>query len=162
MRTRGAADLKAIARDLRVAGSPGARGLQGKLRRNITAAMLPMKQEVQRNAFNIPAKGPGHTGLRVALMKATRIRIAPASRKTAVALIVDGKNMPAGQQSLPVLMEGERNWRHPVFGDREDWKPQQSHPFVAPAIPKYTAKAAAAIDHACDEIAAQLTRKGGL
>lgn len=154
----GVRQMRDVARDLKRAGTP-ARGLNAKLRRNINSAVAPMKQEVQRNAFAIPAKGTaGSTGLRVALMRATRIQINTGTRSLGVRLIVDGKRMPAGQEALPMLMEGEKRWRHPVYGNREVWRDQASHPFVAPAIPKYTVAAAKGIDAALAETAAELTR----
>jgi len=154
----GSEQMRAVARDLRAAGSP-ARGLRSKMRRNITVAMTPMKKQVQANALAIPVKGPESSGLRVALAKATRISITPGGRNISVALVVDGKKMSEGQQSLPAAMEGEgRPWRHPVFGDDEVWVRQASHPFVAPAILPTVLAAERGINAAVDATVIQLVR----
>lgn len=153
----GSQQLRAVSRDLRAAGTP-ARGLNSKLRRGLVAAMAPMVAEVRRNAFNIPATGDTSSGLRVSLMRATRARIATAGRNVTVGLIVDGKKMPQGQEGLPGLMEGERRWRHPLFGDTEHWYGQKSHPFVGPAIPSTVLRAEAGVNAAIRATQTALTK----
>jgi len=37
---------------------------------------------------------------------------------------------------LARLMEGPQPWRHPVFGNRNVWRRQFAHPFLAPALLK--------------------------
>lgn len=158
MPVTGSDQMRAVARDLRVAGTP-ARGLRSKLRRNLTVAMTPMKVEVQSNALSIPVNGDGRsTGLRAMLAKATRIRIATAGKNVTVGVIVDGSKMPVKQQALPQLVEGEKKWRHPVFGDTGTWVDQPSHAIVAPAIPKTVLAAAAGVDAALAQTALELSR----
>jgi hypothetical protein len=154
---RGSQEMRGIARDLRAAGP----AVRRRFRANVTAAMQPMKADTQANARAIPAKGPRSTGLRDALAAATRIQISTAGRNARVRLIVDGKKMPTGQQALPQLMEGERVWRHPDFGNRQTWVTQPSHPFVAPAVLKNLPGVDRAVDAALKETAEQLA-KGGL
>jgi hypothetical protein len=154
---RGPSEMRGIARDLRAAGS----AMRRRFRSNVTAAMQPMKQQTQVNARAIPVKGPRSTGLREALAAATRIQINTAARNTRIRLITDGKRMPAGQQALPTLMEGERKWRHPDFGNRGTWVTQDPHPFMAPAILRHLPGVDRAVDAALKQTAEQLA-KGGL
>lgn len=150
--------MRAVARDLRAAGTPG-RGLRSKMKKNLTVVMTPMLLEVKANAASMPAKGPKSTGLRAALVKASRIRILTAGKNVTVGVIVDGAKMPTGQASLPGAVEGDgKPWRHPLFGDDKNWYPQASHPMVAPAIPGTVVAAAAGIDAALEETALELLR----
>lgn len=152
--------MRDLALDLARAGDPG-KGLSRKLRRNLTAATRPIKTDAQANARAIPAHGRNHTGLRDALARATRISIAASRRTTSVRLIVDGKRMPAGQQSLPPIVEGlgrRGRWRHPVFGDRSTWVQQDTHPFVTPAVHKHLPEVQASVLSALAEIDAELRR----
>lgn len=156
MPSLGARQLREVARDLQVAGSP--RGLRYRLRRNIVAAVDPMKKQVQSNALAIPVHGTATTGLRAAIAKATRVSIKSSSRNVLVRLMVDAKRMPAGQQSLPRLMEGERRWRHPVYGNTNTWVTQAAHPYFAPAIPEHLPGVAAGVEAAVDETARILAK----
>lgn len=132
------------------------------MRRNITAAMTPMKKAVQANALSIPVHGDVSTGLRVALSKATRIQILGAGANIGVRLIVDGKKMPKGQESLPGYVEGDakKPWAHPVFGphNSKTWVTQPSHPIVAPAIPKTVIAAERGVRAAVEQTAVQLEK----
>lgn len=157
--SRGARDLRAVSRDLQAAAGP--RGLRAELRRNIVAAVQPMKKQVQRNAFNIPAKGPDHTGLRVRIMRAVTIKIRFTARTTLVRLWVDPAKMPDGEKKLPVYMEGEKKWNHPVYGphDSETWvNGQPAHPYFAPAIPAHLPGVNAGVVAAVDTTAAKLSK----
>jgi len=42
-----------------------------------------------------------------------------------VRVMVNRAALPEGKGRLPVLMN-RGAWRHPVFGDRENWQPQSS------------------------------------
>lgn len=129
---QGARDLAQLARDMREAGDP--QKLRRDLRRDIAAAMKPMKQAVQANERAIPAHGPRHTGLRDDMVKATRIRVLAGSSRAEVKLEVAPARMPAGKRKLPSYMEGRGRWRHPVFGDRDRWVSQSGHPYFWRAV----------------------------
>jgi hypothetical protein len=137
---RGANQLRAVGADLRRAGAPG-RGIRSKMRRNLVAAALPVKLAAQRAALEIPTSGTGHTGLRQALAKATQIRVVTGGKNVVVRVWVNPARMPAGQQSLPGLMEGLGKWRHPVFGT-DTWVDQASHPYFQHATEVAGIKAA--------------------
>jgi hypothetical protein len=163
MSVSGARELRQVSRDLARAGSPG-RGIRSKLRKEIVKAVEPMKKQVQSNAVSIPVKGTsGSTGLRGQIAKATRVQVKSFGRDTRVTLKVDGKKMPAGKGKLGVYMEGSDGrrkaaWRHPLFGDREVWVPQDSHPYFAPAIPPHLAQVNSAVIALCDATSAELLK----
>lgn len=129
------------------------------MRRNIVAAMQPMRASAQDNARSIPAHGPKSTGLRASLAAATKTRVALGARVTRVRLITDGKLMPAGQASLPTLMEGKKRWRHPVpHGNSNTWVSQDAHPYMAPAVARHLPTVGRAVAAAVDETAAKLSK----
>lgn len=129
---QGARDLKDLAHRLKDAAAPAR--LRRDLRRDIAAAMKPMKQAVQANERAIPAKGPRSTGLRGDFVRATRIRVIASSARAEVKLEVAPSRMPAGKRKLPVYMEGRGRWRHPTFGNRDNWVSQQGHPYFWRAV----------------------------
>lgn len=155
---KGADQLRAVGGSLRKAGSPG-RGIRSKMRRNLVAAALPVKVAAQDSALSIPAAGPASTGLRSSIARATQIRIVTGGVNVVVRVWVNPARMPAGQQSLPALMEGLSKWRHPTFSEDEGWVTQPAHPYFAPAVELAGLKAAqkAAIS-AVSETAAEIER----
>lgn len=159
VRVVGAEKLAALARDLKAAGTEG-KGLRLALLRQLRVIAKPIQTDVQRNAFNIPAKGPATRGLRVAIMRATRTKVSTSGRTSSVTVIVDPAKMPDGMQGLPALMEGPKKWRKPVFGNKEVWEDQPTHPYVAPAATKHQNDASIAALAAIDEVAAKLNRGG--
>lgn len=155
---RGAEQLQALARDLRAAGDPG-KGLRRELRKNITQAVKPMQAAVQSKAEAIPTTGSGHTGLRAAIAKATRIRTS-VSQKAQVTLEVAPSRMPSGQRSLPARMDGRGRWRHPVFGNRNVWVNQASHQYFWPAVAPHIQGVRQAVIEAVERTINRLARKG--
>lgn len=156
VRVTGADQLRAVARDLALVGD--GKVLRKRLRHNITLAVQPMKKDVQAAALAIPAQGSVVTGLRAALARATRLRIRGGGPNTMVRLEVAPSRMPAGQQSLPALMEGVRPWRHPLFGNTNDWYPQAAHPFFGPAVKRNIGKVELAVLAAVEQTAAEVNR----
>jgi hypothetical protein len=63
---------------------------------------------------------------------------------TPLAYLFEIGNEKGGKEGLP------GTFRHPVFGDREDWVSQQKHPFLTPAVAKN-------IGHVTDRVEAALT-----
>jgi len=126
------------------------------MRRNIVAAVEPMKKQVQSNALAIPSKGHGSTGLRASIAEATKVKVTAGARVSRVRLQVDAAKMPVGQGALPRLMEGERKWRHPVYGG--PWVPQDAHPYFAKAVAQHLPGVQAGVLKAVDQTAAELSR----
>lgn len=147
VRIQGADQLRLLSRELRAAGEEGKR-LRSRLRRNIAAATRPMKADVQQRARAIPARSAPMTGLREALAKATKIRIATAGRDISVRLQVNHR--------LAAQVDGQEKWRHPVFGNRNNWVTQPPHPFFTPATRSAFPRTQAAVIAAINETAAEL------
>lgn len=128
----GGEQLRALGVRLRAAGDGGGQ-LRRRVRRNIVAAVKPMREDVRRHIDDIPTHGDKHTGLRKAMRDATRIRVATGARNTVVSLEVDRRKMPKGKANLPAYMDGKDGpfgrWRHPVYGNKTNWVTQESHPY---------------------------------
>lgn len=157
IRITGADQFKALARDLRAAGSEG-HGLQLSLLKNLRVIAKPIQSDMQRSYFALPAKGPATTGLRTALMRAVRTSVIASGSSPSVKVIVDPKKLPAGQQGLPPLVEGDEKWRHPVYGHTDVWVNQDPHPVVGPVAAKHQNDAQIAALAAVEETIAKLEK----
>jgi hypothetical protein len=69
-----------------------------------------------------------------------------------VGIEINSSRMPSGQMSLPLMMEGVKIWRHPLFGDREHWYTQDSHPYFYQAVAMYGPASRLAIERALEQI----------
>jgi hypothetical protein len=134
IRANGARRFADAARQLRAVDPK----LKNSLTRRIRAAGKPIVQDVRAAVLAAPAKGPRHTGLRAAIAKAVTIATSTSKGNPGIRFRVPGNRMPSGQRSLPPYFEGYRgNWRHPVFGNREVWVPQDAHPYFYPTIRRH-------------------------
>lgn len=118
--------------------------IKKRFRKELRAAAAPLVPAVRASIRSIPSKrGYSPDGLRGRMVKATRLEVKTVGKSAGVAIRVDGRKMPSGQKRLPPLMEGEgvqrgrrvdTRWRHPVFGNRNVWVQQDSHPYFFPVV----------------------------
>ncbi|MGO1049781.1 hypothetical protein [Crossiella sp. CA198] len=74
------------------------------------------------------AKAQAGSGLRASVSRAIRTHIRASGRPTAAVRIKVERNLlPPDQRKLPGHME-KGSWRHPVFGNQENWVGQTSTP----------------------------------
>jgi hypothetical protein len=165
-----------LARKLRDAGR---KDLRSALRKRISEAGKPVVEEVrtavrdlrvtsshgggtaQRRGFTVSraktAKAADRArrraaGLRETVARATRLQITAKG----VRFLVDSKQLPADQRSLPRHLDSDKGWRHPVFGNRSVWVSQKGGPYFATTIKKRAPAFRQAIVDAMDEITAEL------
>lgn len=120
-------DLRRISRELRRMDSPE---IKKRFRKELRAAARPLVPKVRAAIRATPSsRSYSADGLRGLMVKATRLEIKTASREAGVAIRVDGRKMPAHMKSLPAMVEGTKRWRHPVFGNRENWVDQRKEPY---------------------------------
>lgn len=139
-------ELRAVARRLRTADPSLRRKLPAGLRR----AARPGLAELRRAARGIPADGPKSRGTR-RLMAANTVLSARAS-----GVQYRGKPLPGDRRALPVLFEGLRPWRKPLFGDRERWYPQAAHPWFYPTAGRQEGRFRRACEQVIDDVIAEL------
>lgn len=71
----------------------------------------------------------GQPDLRKLLAKSVRVEVRRSGKQAGARLRVDGRRMPDGMKAIPGYWEGTRpRWRHPTFGNRDNWVAQQGHP----------------------------------
>jgi hypothetical protein len=136
------------------------------VKKRLKTAAEPVVEEVKRAALAIPAKNGearvsrkkrGESqGLRVSLANATISDINPTKKGAILKIRVStSKFMSASgrPRTLPYYMEGRRKraWRHPVFGNRENWVEQKSHPFLGVTVLPHKMKFAGEVTQALDE-----------
>ena len=148
-------DLARISRELRRMDDAE---IKRRFRRELRAAGAPMVPAVRASIAAIPVKGTsGSTGLRRRLQRATRLMVRTSGRQAGVRVIVDPKRMPDHQKSLPQMMEGVRPWRHPVYGNREVWRSQESHAYFFPVVDRMGAASRVAANRVIKSIERDIT-----
>lgn len=154
MRISGLGQLTALSRAVKQAGGPEmAKSLNAGLRK----AVRPALNAVRQSARSIPAKGPNHTGLRREIAKALTMK-ATGKRVT---VYVNPKRMSPGKGSLPSRLDGPAAFRHPVFGDTDDWVSQDAHPWFTPVMNSQLPRVQGEIQQVCEDVMNDLARKVG-
>jgi hypothetical protein len=164
-----------VAKKLREAGR---KDLRSALRKKISGAGKPVVEEVrtavrdlrvtshgggaaQRRGYNVgrakSSKAADRAsrraaGLRDTVARATRLQITAKG----VRFLVDSKQLPQDQRSLPRHLDSDKGWRHPVFGNRNNWVSQKGGPYFANTIKKRAPTFRQAIVDAMDEITTQI------
>jgi hypothetical protein len=168
-----------LAKRMRQAGTQG-QGLRRQLRQRISEAGQPVVDDVKVAVLDLHVTSTGHGGgqaqrrkfkasrartekardralrkggsLLQAMASATKLQITAKG----IRIIVNSKQLPADQQSLPRHLDSAKGWRHPVFGNREVWVAQKGGPYFADTIKKKAPQFREAIVKAMDDIQQQL------
>ena len=85
------------------------------------------------------AKAVAGAGLRESIANATSGSISTGSRATGVSVTwkVRAAKMPNSQRKLAKAFNSAKGWRHPIFGNREDWVTQHGSPYFDAVIKKH-------------------------
>jgi hypothetical protein len=129
-----------------------------ELRKELAKAARPFVPRVRAAIYNIPTTGTRHTGLRILIADAVEPYAYIYYNIAAVGVRVSTQKMPSGKKSLPLMMDGRKIWRHPVFGDDENWVTQEPHPYFEEGMAGYGPAAQLAVDRAVDSIARVLNQ----
>lgn len=134
--------LRQMMRDLRELEN--GKEIAKRLRRGLRKAAKPMVPAVRRSVLALPSRGENaareRDSLRRSIAKATQVRVKTAGARPHVAVWVNPKRMPEGQENLPAYLEGLRpfhRWRHPVYkreGRNTAWVTQPPKPYFYRAI----------------------------
>lgn len=139
-------ELREVARRLRTTDPNLRRRLPPALRR----AARPGLAELRRAALAIPAEGPKSRGTRRLIAANTVLSVRAAGVR------YRGKPLPGDRRALPVLFEGLRPWRKPLFGDRDRWYPQSPHPWFYPTAARQEGRFRRACEQVIDDVIADL------
>lgn len=148
--------------------------LKKALRKNITVLAKPIVADVKAAELAIPSQG-GEAGggrkkkgeilgLRAALANATKSDFNTTGRGAVIHIRVSSSKFMAVSgrpRSLPYYMEGrrKRKWRHPIFGNKENWVEQSPHPFLAVTVLKHKDKFVDGVADAVNEALGQIDHK---
>jgi len=134
--------------------------------RELSKAARPFAPRVRAAIMNTPSAGttpwpPQVPGLRLRIARCVQAWAKIEAGLITVGVEVNAAKMPSGQKSLPLMLEGRKAWRHPVFaqgGDRGEWTwvLQASHPYFDEGMLGFGPATRKAIDRAIDNIISQI------
>jgi hypothetical protein len=153
------AELSQVIVALRQAGNP--EEITKKLRRELAATQRPFAPRVRAAILNTPAYGRKHTGLRARIARCVQTWVTIEGTLVSAGVEVNASRMPSGEKSLPLMLNGNKVWRHPFFGDYARWYGQASHPYFARAVEQYGPAGRNAVQRAADQIAAAFDAQAG-
>jgi hypothetical protein len=153
------ANLRTIARELRRMDD---RTVKALFKKRLEDAARPFVPAVRASALAIPVTGVKQTGLRARIAACAQMASWDSGpRQVSVAVEMQPRRMPAREMSLPLYMEGAKpRWRHPVYGNRDNWVLQAPKPYFYRAANGYGRAAGEAMQRALDDITHQLNGPG--
>ena len=157
---RDAGDLKRLNRQLR--DLEDGKELRRELTSGLRGVVNPIRDQMKAAYRSRPTqddRGRPGPSLRSLLAKATKTEVRTTGKLAGVRIRVDGRKMPDRMKSLPSMWEGPpqgKRWRHPVYGNREVWVAQQSHPTFYRIAEPLEADARRAIDEVLDGVRRKL------
>lgn len=128
-------DLRRLSQALKAVDD---KSLMRELRKGLRAAADPVAADAR-------ALAPSP-----AVAKTVTVETAFTAKKAGVFISAKRNKMPSGHEALPGLFEmgssgNARTFRHPLFGDKENWYEQDVRPFLQPALARHEAQVEAAI-----------------
>lgn len=118
--------------------------IQKAMRKRLNAAGRPIVAQVKQAALQIPSKvekGKDQPdkytdlfSLRRAIAQSVKGRFSGTGKGGVYSIRVSTTDFMAisgRPRTIPYYLEGrKRRWRHPVFGNKENWVDQEAHPFL--------------------------------
>jgi hypothetical protein len=147
--------------------------LKKALRKQLMILAKPVVAEVKQAELNLPAnrelggtrKKKGATfGLRASLAAATKSDFNGTGRGAALHIRVSTSRFLAVSgrpRTIPYYMEGrrKREWRHPVFGNKNNWVGQKSKPFLGQVVSRNKPAFGMAVEKAVNDVATEIQHK---
>lgn len=112
-------EFQRVANALREIDAKGPSRMRAKMKQ----AATPIVADVRAAALSLPARGVKHTGLRARLAKSVSVQ-ASVGNNARVRFVTRMNNpseamLPRGEDS------GNTGWRHPVYGNQDNWVHQR-------------------------------------
>lgn len=105
-----------------------------------------------------PDGGPDTGKYRDMLARATKVTVSFGQRSAGVKVTTSGRSLPEAHRGV-LRVYNKDTFRHPVFGDRDDWVVQRGRPYFGEAFEKDLIRIARQeINDAMEEAAAYLRR----
>jgi hypothetical protein len=89
---------------------------------------------VERRVRSVQRRLSKAVSLREQIAKATGAAVSASDKKVALAFKVRAGNLPPSQRKLPRRWDLPGGWRHPVFGNRDNWVKQVGNPYFRTTI----------------------------
>lgn len=132
--------------------------LKKDLLRNLRQALKPVQDEVKREINSMSSHGGSHgLALRRAVARKVTVQTRLTGRMAGVKLIAKKTKDVRGFINAPKRLNSKKGFRHPTFGDREDWQQQMGKPdwFDGPVRrrrPEFRKAVSAVLDEMADRI----------
>lgn len=94
-----------------------------KIKKSIRERTKPTIVKVKAAILKLPTEGRQHTGLRKRVARGVTLKINRGV--SSVRIVTTVRN--SDEAAIPRGLDTPKGWRHPVFGDREDWVQQPGH-----------------------------------
>ena len=145
-------DLRDLVRAINRHGD--AKAVRSDLRRGLREAVKPLVPKARAAVRS--QSGPG-TGLRRDMARAVQVKVdlGLRSERIGVRLRLDGKKLRGRPASLVTMYEGQRPWRHPVFGTGK-WVAQPHRGFLTEVADRGRPTVLKQVADVCDEIGRKL------
>lgn len=117
------ADVKRAILAIKVKGTKG----HGSRRRELSFAVRFPKK-----------RAPKSFGLRATVARTIQSRVKYSGNSVGVRVRSDPFVMPNKQRRLPAHLNNPKGWRHPVWGNRENWVRQTGEPWFDVTLRKHT------------------------
>jgi hypothetical protein len=119
--------LNALARALRA--EDDGKQLKKDLIRRLRQALKPAQDAVRQEINSMSSHGGSHgLALRRTVARKVGMSTKLSGRSAAVKLIAKKTPDLRGFRNAPKRLNSKKGWRHPAFGDREDWVQQMGKP----------------------------------
>jgi len=100
------------------------RALPGELRKRLKDGVQPLVREAKAKVLGLPVQGhAGSTGLRRRVARGVGVK-AGVSRSGSFRVTTSMAN--PDEVAIPRGLDSPRGWRHPVFGNRDNWVTQRA------------------------------------
>lgn len=131
--------------------------LPGQLRKDLRTAARPLVAMVKEKVRSLPTHGIRHTGLRRRVAAGVGIRVGLRTGVT----ITTSMQKPS-EAIIPRGMDSRNGWRHPVFGNRDNWVQQRTGGswFREPLASRHD-EIERSLHHILEEAANTIDRAGG-
>lgn len=135
------------------------RELLKRFRKELRSAAKPLVPAVRASIRQIPSSRPYTAkGLRGQMSRATSLQVKTTGKQAAVVIRVDGRKMPPRAKAVQSYMEGVKpRWRHPVYGNRDNWVQQPAHPYFFKVMAAGGPRARLAVNRVLDQVSKDIT-----
>lgn len=134
--------------------------LRRDLIRGLRVAAQPALTAVRAAVMSMPSSSSQTPGLRASVASHTRITVRLSRKRPGVSIKASKRGLPRGFRNAPKNLNRGEGWRHPVFGDRENWVPQVGRPgWFDDTLRTFKPSTVEAAKHAMDAVARRISAR---